>query len=233
MSLSPWFFSIPAAFLAGTIPFGLLIARAKGIDIRAVGSKNIGATNVGRVLGKKYFFLCFALDFLKGLVPVLLAARAAGVLGNFALAPRDAWLWLACMLAPVLGHMFNPFLAFRGGKGVATSLGVLLAVYPQFTLPAIGAFVVFAVVVAATRYMSAGAIAGAITLPLLSLALIAFPEPVASAFGKPAPTRAAAIPFVIVAFALALVIVWAHRQNIARLRAGNENRLGQRVRPPA
>ena len=77
-----WLYTIPAGFLAGTIPFGLLIARAKGIDIRKVGSGNIGATNVGRVLGKKYFLLCFALDFLKGFGPVLVAGWLAGVLGK-------------------------------------------------------------------------------------------------------------------------------------------------------
>lgn len=228
-----WLYAIPLAFLAGAIPFGLLIARAKGIDIRTVGSKNIGASNVGRVLGKKYFFLCFALDFLKGLAPVLIAAHLAGVLGQFSVSQRDAWLWLACMVAPVLGHMFNPFLKFKGGKGVATSLGALLAVYPHFTLLALAAFLVFAIVAASTRYVSAGAIAAAIALPLMSLSLLLLPETLTRILsGQTAtpPTPAANAPFVVVAFLLGAVIVWAHRSNIARLRAGTENRIGQRIR---
>lgn len=229
----PWAYAIPLAFLAGAIPFGLLIAKAKGVDIRAVGSKNIGATNVGRVLGRRYFFLCFALDFLKGLIPVILAGHLAGVLGRFAISPKDAWLWLLCMLAPVLGHIFNPFLGFKGGKGVATSLGALLAVFPQFTLPALGAFLVFLAVAGLSRYMSAGAIAASVSLPLFSLALVLFPYTLARALGQSSsspPSSAAGIPFVLVALVLAACIIWAHRSNIARLRAGTENRLGQRAR---
>src|SRR5947209_12133492 len=90
---------IVIAFLSGSIPFGLFIGRAKGIDIRKHGSGNIGATNVGRVLGARYFFLCFALDMFKGLLPTLAAEYVLGRLGRFSMPAADAWWWLAAMVA--------------------------------------------------------------------------------------------------------------------------------------
>ena len=92
-----WLLFIPIAFVSGSIPFGFLIGKLKGVDIREHGSGNIGATNLGRVLGRPYFFLCFALDFSKGLTPSLVAGSLLGTLGRMDIAPIDAWIWLAVM----------------------------------------------------------------------------------------------------------------------------------------
>src|SRR5436309_2543409 len=117
---------IPIAYLLGAIPFGLIVGRMHGIDVRTAGSGNIGATNVGRLLGKKFFFLVFFLDLLKSFVPMLIASL---IVHRLDAAPRDRTtylLWLLVGFAAVVGHMFSVFLGFRGGKGVATSAGVML-----------------------------------------------------------------------------------------------------------
>ena len=145
-----------AGYLIGAIPFGYLVYRwATGIDIRTVGSGNIGATNVGRLLGFRYFVLVFVLDVLKGFVPVLgvpLALRSLGLSP-----PADLRFFVA--LAAILGHNFPVYLGFKGGKGVATSLGALLALEPlSCAAAAVGFFVVFFL----TRYVSLSSIAGAL-----------------------------------------------------------------------
>lgn len=223
-----WLYTIPAGFLAGTIPFGLLIARAKGIDIRKVGSGNIGATNVGRVLGKKYFLLCFALDFLKGFGPVLAAGWMAGVLGKRDVPVIDEWLWMAAMLAPVLGHVLNPWLKFKGGKGVATSLGALLAVFPHLTVPAAGAFIVFAVVLAGWRYMSLASVTGAVSLPFFVVAGWWLNRMSAASEGL-VPGFETLVPVLTLSVLVALLVVWTHRDNLRRLRAGTEPKIHERV----
>src|SRR5258706_11074153 len=123
---------IPLAYFAGAIPFGLIIARTQGIDPRTAGSGNIGATNVGRLLGGKFFAIVFILDLLKGLLPTLAAdAILARFRGNAAdYRAEDYLLWLLVGFAAICGHMFSVFLKFKGGKGVATSAGVILGVYP-------------------------------------------------------------------------------------------------------
>ena len=159
--LDAWIMALPAtlvSYLAGAIPFGLLIARQlKGIDIRSVGSGNIGATNVGRLLGFRFFLLVFALDLLKGLIPTLglpLALRSLGV-------PVSADLPVLIGLAAILGHNFPVYLGFKGGKGVATSLGVLLALDPVACgVAAVGFFAVFLL----CRYVSLSSIAGSLRL---------------------------------------------------------------------
>src|SRR5688572_17372282 len=112
---------VPVAYLLGSIPFGLIVGRAKGVDPRKAGSGNIGATNVGRLLGKKFFAIVFVLDLLKGLLPMLAAAY---VLRGMEESNRKYLLWLAVGFAAIAGHMFSLFLGFKGGKGVATSTGV-------------------------------------------------------------------------------------------------------------
>src|SRR6266542_4254071 len=128
---NPWLLGlIPLAYLIGSIPFGLVVGLAKGIDPRTAGSGNIGATNLGRLLGGRYFALVFTLDLLKGLLPTL----TAGALIKFA--PHtwhDYLLWLTVAAAAILGHMFSLFLSFKGGKGVATSAGVILGIFPYYT----------------------------------------------------------------------------------------------------
>src|SRR3712207_4017573 len=123
---------VPVAYLLGSVPFGLIVGRAKGVDPRTSGSGNIGATNVGRLLGGKFFALVFVLDLLKGLLPMI----AAGLVLGFRAEDRTGYLlWLLVGFAAILGHMFSAFLKFKGGKGVATSAGVMLGLWPYFTLP--------------------------------------------------------------------------------------------------
>jgi acyl phosphate:glycerol-3-phosphate acyltransferase len=188
------------AYLLGSIPFSYLVARRKGVDVRRVGSGNVGATNVMRSVGRGAGVVAFALDSLKGLVAVLVARTVDPTNGVPALAAAAA----------VLGHMYPPWLRFRGGKGVSTGAGAFLLLAP---LPTLGGLLVFAVVVAITRYISLGSIAGTSALAVLSF-LLGATEPV---------SRAAA--------GLALLIVWKHRGNLQRIARGTESRLGRR-RPP-
>ena len=159
--------AVLTAYLIGAIPFGYLIARAvRGIDIRTVGSGNIGATNVGRVLGRRFFFIVLALDSMKGLLPAIGLPWLVGRLtGQF---PVD--LPVLVGLAAILGHTFPVYLTFRGGKGVATSLGVVLALDPASCAAAI---LVFGVVLVISRYMSLASLVGgagfAVTRPTSSV----------------------------------------------------------------
>ncbi len=219
-----WILLALTGFLSGSIPFGLLIAKAKGIDIRQHGSGNIGATNVGRVLGKPYFFLCFALDFLKGFAPTLAGGWIAGAIGSFDLPPRVSLPWLGVMIASVLGHVLCPWLGFKGGKGVATALGAILAVFPALTIPGLGAFVVFLAVLKLKGYMSLASMAAGASLPFVIAGFFAS----APAYGQPRPTLAHAMPFVGVGILLGVLVVYTHRGNIQRLRAGLEPKFGQR-----
>lgn len=224
-----WTFSIIAAYLIGAIPFGVLIGRIKGVDIRQHGSKNIGATNVGRVLGGRLGILCFLLDLLKGAVPVLLAGTVTNVLGH---APADLtggqmWLWLAVAAAAVAGHMFSPFLGFRGGKGVATAFGALGAMWPLLTIPTLGALVVWYAALRLTRYVSVASMLAAVSLPigylLSALPPTAMDQPLSDTL---AHLLHASPPFLGTAVIAALVI-YQHRANIARLRRGEEPKVGR------
>lgn len=215
-----WIGSMLLAYASGSIPMGVMIATRKGVDIRAAGSGNPGATNVGRVLGRRFGILCFCLDALKGATPVLLSGGIAGVLGQGAagLTPVVSWSWLAVACAAILGHCFSPFLGFRGGKGVATGFGSVLAMWPIMTIPAIAAFVVWALVLGLTRLMSLASIVGALVLPATVLAMTLGLESRGSWSG--------AVPFLIVTSLIAAFVVFRHRDNIRRLRAGAETRVG-------
>lgn len=193
------------AYLVGAIPFGWLVARARGVDIFAAGSGNIGATNVGRVLGRRFGILVFALDFAKGAAPVIAALLARRVLSD----PfwNDGWLEVGAGLCAFLGHLFPVYLRFRGGKGVATGAGVVAVLVP---LAGLAALVAWLVVVAASRYVSLASIVAAVVLCVTQLSMVA---------GNVAEPRAACC-----LLAAALVIV-RHRSNLARLARGNENRL--------
>lgn len=199
--------AILAAYLIGGIPFGLLIARAvKGIDIRTVGSGNLGATNVGRVLGRRYFFIVLALDGLKGLLPTLglpmLVGRFTG------LVPLD--LPVLVGLAAILGHTFPIYLRFRGGKGVATSLGVVLALDPASCAVAV---LVFGVVLVATRYMSLASLLGGAGFAVAHFTL------------TPKPFSREHIAMSLFSVAVVGLLVVRHRSNLARIRQGTENRV--------
>lgn len=203
-----------AAYLVGSIPFGVMIARAKGIDLRARGSGNVGATNVGRVVGRRWGCLCFALDVAKGLGPVLLVGlylRQGGELTAF----RQAG-WLATAFGAIAGHVFSFWLRFRGGKGVATSLGALLGFYPYFTYAGLAALGVWCVVVLIWRYVSLASIAAAGAFPLLFLATC----------GLARRSIQQLWPLLAFAVAMAALVVARHRGNIARLLAGTENKIG-------
>lgn len=222
-----WTLSLALAFLVGSVPFGVLIARARGVDIRAHGSGNVGATNVLRVLGLRAGLLCFALDVLKGALPVIVAGAWAGVLGERAIDPSRAWLWLAVTFAAPLGHMFSPWIGFRGGKGVATGFGALLGVFPFLTVPALLALLVFVLSAWRTRYVGVSSCLAAISVPLfvaLGGALWG---------GEPASAGVRdAWPFLIATTMLAALVVWKHRSNIARTLRGTENKIGARRAGP-
>lgn len=221
--MRPELLLLPAAFLAGSIPFGLLIARARGVDIRKHGSGNIGATNVGRVLGRRYFFLCFALDFLKGFGPTLAAGVLFGTLGRPFAPLGDTGLWLGTMAAAVLGHVFCPWLKFKGGKGVATGLGALVAVYPVMTFAGLGALLIWLATIAVWRYVSLSSILAALALPPLVLLVLVLWE------RGPLPEHAQAAaragwPYLAVAAAMTVLVLWTHRANMSRLRSGTESK---------
>lgn len=230
--LIPWLGALLGAFMLGAVPFGVIIARAKGIDIRAHGSQNIGATNVGRVLGKKFGLLCFALDALKGLVPTVLC----GVwLGTLSLSAHHAGLhgaWLAVGFAAVLGHMFSPFVGFKGGKGVATGFGAVLGFFPWLTVPGLFAFAVWAIALAVWRYVSLAsclaAVALAVGAPLLYPSAVWLSAAARSADER-TPLLLVGYPFTIAAWVLGALVIWRHRGNIARLRAGTESRVGRKT----
>lgn len=212
------------AFVSGSIPFGLLAGKLKGIDIRQHGSKNIGATNAVRVLGRPIGYTVFVLDALKGALPVLLAGWILATLGRVDAPAASMWQWLAVVVAAVLGHVFSPWVGFKGGKGVATAFGALLALFPIVTFAALGAFVVWIITVRLSRYVSLASILAAIALPPLVLV-----SPWISArlgiTDTPAVFRSL-LPVLIVTSALSILVIAKHHANIKRLLSGTENKIG-------
>ena len=209
---------IAASYLVGSMPFGFVaVCLFKGVDIRTVGSKNVGATNVMRVAGKGLGIAVLVLDVLKGVAGVLLIgglvgpALAAGPLGD----QTRSVMGILCGAAAILGHVFTLFLRFRGGKGVATTLGVVLSLVPFAALIAMGVFIV---VVAIWRYVSLGSISAAIALVMAELVLTDRP------FGV---NRGLTIFCVL----MAALVIARHASNIKRLLAGTENKLGVRTKP--
>ena len=193
-----------AAYLLGSIPFGYLIVKMRrGTDVRASGSGNIGATNVTRVAGKTAGVATLLLDTGKGYVAVWLAMRWSH--------ENIRWI-MAAALAAIVGHMFSCWLGFRGGKGIATGLGVFLPISWQAVLAAL---VVWIVVVAFWRYVSLGSVVSAAALPILVYLFYAPGH---------APPRAVSLGTVVIV----ILIIFKHRENIGRLIAGTESRLGRR-----
>jgi glycerol-3-phosphate acyltransferase PlsY len=186
-------FAVASGFLLGSIPFGVVLARARGIDLTKVGSGNIGATNAARAMGKKSGVIVLLLDTLKAYLPTL----------SVLLLGAGPDIAAATAFAAFTGHIFSPWLRFRGGKGVACGLGAFLALSPAAAGIAAGACVL---VVALTRLGSLGSLLGALTL-IPSLLLLHAPR-----------------AYVILAIAMAVLIVWRHRENISRMRAGKENK---------
>lgn len=228
------------AFFAGSIPFGLWISKAFGIDIRHHGSGNIGATNVGRVLGRRMGTLCFLLDMIKGFAPTFYAGLYMNLVPGLFFAqpvnpPHWAWWWLIIMALPILGHMYSPWVGFKGGKGVATGLGTLLGVFPYLAIPAVGAIAIWMSVVALTRYVSLASVLAAVSLPVLVIvwawiSMVAVEQERAFVLQALREQGIGLVPFYVVTGVMAGIVVWKHRDNIKRLWRGNERRLGERVR---
>lgn len=207
-----------AAYLLGSIPFGLLIAKAHGKDLRSIGSGNIGATNVSRALGRRWAYICFVLDVLKGFVPTFAVMFLTTPLSTQSHTERIIvlWLWLAVGCAAVIGHIFPLYLRFKGGKGVATSFGVALGIWPYYTTCAPFAIATWIVVVLVWRYVSLASV----------IASVAFPITLASAIAlRPGWRFADLWPLLIVAAAIPLMVAIRHRQNITRLIAGTESKI--------
>jgi acyl phosphate:glycerol-3-phosphate acyltransferase len=204
---------IPIAYLLGSIPFGLLVGLAKGVDPRTAGSKNIGATNVGRLLGGRYFAVVFTLDVLKAFLPTFIGGILLYRLADIPV-QTACLLWMAVGMACVLGHVFPVYLGFRGGKGVSAAAGVLLGLFPWYTLPAIVAVVVFIVVFAIWRYVSLASITAAGAFPFFYVGFAALVFPIQDFWPH--------WPFLAGAVLVAGLIIWRHRSNIRRLLDGTE-----------
>lgn len=182
------------SYLLGSIPNGLIFGKLIWHkDLRQFGSKNIGATNAWRVLGRKAGILIFLLDFLKGALSVGLAEIFIG----------DAWAMVCAGILAILGHTFSIFLKLRGGKGVATGLGVIAVMMPKVTALV---FLIWLIIFLVSRYVSLASIIAAIATPILAFI-----------FNAP-------IEFVLFGLAAAFFIIYRHKENILRLKAGNENR---------
>ena len=208
-----------ATYLLGAVPFGLLIGRARGVDIRTQGSGNIGATNAGRVLGRKWGIICLLLDILKGFGPTL--AFGLIFVPHEPLA-TDLLQWVAVGAAAVLGHLFPVYLRFKGGKGVATTIGVALGIFPYFTI---------AMAVALVGYFAVRGLSGLVSLGSLTLAVV-FPAALyVYAVHVAKMSLATCWPLLLVATLLGLMIIVRHRDNIRRLLGGKELRAVTKAEP--
>ncbi len=218
------------AFFLGSVPFGLFIARSKGIDIRLHGSGNIGATNVLRVIGRKEGIFCLVLDALKGFVPVLIAVNLIRIAGRDLQIPvgfleqfavvlpehRQSVAQLVHVLTAlfaVLGHNYSPWIGFRGGKGIATSAGVLIALMPAAVLILAVFFIITLLV---TRYVAVASIVSAVALPVLTHLGARFHERWADGTWNK--------PLFFFTLLIGILAVWKHRTNIRRLLDGTESK---------
>ena len=217
-----WFTVLPlGAYLIGSIPFGVILGKIKGVDIRKVGSGNVGATNVGRILGRRWGYTCFLLDVVKGFLPSFIAGMLIGVIRfggeNSESVPTlmQQLAWLIVAGGAIMGHVFNVWLGFRGGKGVATSLGAGFGVFPYFTLPALLGFSVWMIVALISRYVSLASIIGCSSfLPFFVLLHLENINEL----------------WLFTAFSSTVVVLVnvTHRANIKRLLAGTETKIGEK-----
>lgn len=189
-----------AAYLIGGVPFGFIIGKLRGVDVRTVGSKNIGATNVFRTVGKKWGILALVLDILKGLVPTLVCKLTA----------ETAWLPLCVGVMTAVGHMLTPYMKFKGGKGVATGFGMMIALIPVHCALA---FVLFAAVFAASNYISLGSCTAAAFLGISVWVKVGGFK----GYGD--------LPQAILITLIAVFVIYKHRANLKRLKDGNENKI--------
>lgn len=207
-------------YLVGGIPFGYFAGLTRGIDIRTVGSGNTGATNVGRLMGGRWAFVVFLCDALKGFVPTLMVGfQLADHASEFAISGAVVQIaWLGAGLSCILGHSLPVYLRFRGGKGVATSLGVILGIYPYMSLAGVMALLVWGVVLLLTRVVSLASMVAAIALPVAVTVCM---------FWHGYAEVAANLPMIAFAILVAALVLYRHRANITRLRAGQEARIGE------
>ncbi len=187
------FLSCLLGYFLGAIPFGVLVGKARGVDVRAVGSGNSGATNVWRTLGPAAGITVFALDVLKGLAAPFIARLLVG--------PADHWAIALCAALAIVGHTFSVFLKFRGGKGIATGLGAALGLMP---IPALIAFAAWGLVLLVSRMISVASVVACVVLPL-----------VAWQFNVPQP-------YIVVITVIAIIAIIKHIPNMKRVAAGAE-----------
>ena len=192
----------------------------KGVDVRKAGSGNIGATNVGRLLGRRFGALVFVLDVLKGLVPTLVAGQVLSSVAADTGAPDPARYasWLAIGVACVLGHNHSVFLGFSGGKGVSTSFGVALGIYPELTIPALAALGVWVLVVATSRYVAVASMSAAVALPIAFVTIEKL---------RGGRTLGDSWPLLVFSALMAVLVLMRHRSNVAHLMAGTEAKIGR------
>lgn len=207
------------AYLLGAIPFGFLIGKAHGKDLRLLGSGNIGATNATRMLGKKWGIICLILDVCKGLLPMLLVPLLGLIKQDLESLRLVLWLLVGC--AAVLGHIFPVYLKFKGGKGVATSLGIVLGLWPYYTLCGLGVFAIWLVTLLIWKYVSLSSILAAVSFPVLLLLSILLIDDARWNLTQ-------LWPLVLMAVLMALLVVLRHRDNIRRLIEGSEIKIGQK-----
>jgi len=217
MSGSGWTIAFVLSYLAGSIPFGVLLARCKGVNIREHGSKNIGATNVGRVLGKKFGLICFFLDVLKGAAPVFVVGVIASLFGQSLeqTGTTEMLLWICVALASLLGHMYSIFLRFGGGKGVATTFGGMVAMWPLLTVPVLLAFFAWMITAKGSKMISLASLVAALVLFADSVAIVLLKSTIQHAW-----------PLLAVTGLIACMVFWKHRSNIGRIVRGEEPTIG-------
>lgn len=214
--MSNLLFIVILSYLVGSIPVSIILTKfIKGVDIRNFGSGNAGGTNVSRVLGKKYGVLVILLDAMKGVIAVVFISRL--YFGSFPFpntTPFDDFTLIQIMsgIAAVIGHIWTIFAGFKGGKGIATGLGVLISIV---TLDMILALGVFLMVMYASKYISLASMSAAVSVPLIMIVR-------ENIFGVDIASYHTILPFVI---ALALLVIFTHRANLDRLLSGNENKI--------
>jgi glycerol-3-phosphate acyltransferase PlsY len=238
MSTTAWLIWLAVAFLSGSIPFAVLLGRINGVDIRKIGSGNPGATNLGRAIGKKWGLICFFLDVGKGLVPTLAFGIALGRIitavvaqqvetvtslidngestmpstGDGIYSARWVLQWVSVGIAAVLGHVFSPWLKFRGGKGVATGLGATLGLMPVVTVPGLIAFAMWYLTAKLSGYVGLASVVAAASLPILT---------VFSGFIFGFALLQVGV-FAGLTGLLALLVIVRHMGNLKRIAAGSE-----------
>ncbi len=213
MPIAGYILTAASAYLLGSVPTGFLVAKARGVDIRSVGSGNIGATNVFRILGIPAGLFVLLADVAKGLVAVVLLAPAISSYLDPAAGPiAHEWFRVVAGLSAILGHNYTCWLHFRGGKGIATSAGALVALVPWALLIVLGVWVVM---FGLTRFVSLASITAACLLPIATW------------------LTGQNLVLIVLTSAMAVLAIYKHKSNIQRLLNGTEHRIGGRKNPPS